>query len=295
MKFGVCVPNYGDTCSPDALEQVASASEELGYDSIWCTDHILLPTHSNTPYERILESIVTLANLSARTRRVKLGISSLITPMRNPVVIAKQLVTLDVLSRGRVMLATSAGWNEAEFHHLGANFHNRGKRLDQSIRLIRTLWSGKVDFESKLLPEKFHDGVFEPRPTQKHLTMWIGGTSRAAMRRAARLGDGWHPNVEPLDQFSRLVKEFRESSPEAVDKEISARIGVNVKTEKSEYISARGQRRIILSSDMKQNRAILSGLETLGVSYLVLVPNPDGKIRTEDQIESMRTIAQELF
>ena len=109
MKFGVCVPNYGETCSTETLRKVSLAAEEEEYDSVWCTDHILLPTNSNTPYERVLDSITTLSYLSAITSTVRLGISSLITAMRNPVVVAKQLATIDNLSNGRVMLATSAG------------------------------------------------------------------------------------------------------------------------------------------------------------------------------------------
>src|SRR5262245_5927560 len=122
MKFGVCLPNYGETCSPESLRQVALASEETGYDSVWATDHVLLSRNSNTPYERILDSIATLAYIAGVTDKVRLGTSSLITAMRNPVVVAKQLATIDNLSHGRVMLATSAGWNENEFRNLGSNF-----------------------------------------------------------------------------------------------------------------------------------------------------------------------------
>src|SRR5436309_7638947 len=134
--------------------------------------------------------------------------------IRNPVVVAKQLATIDNLSGGRLMLATGAGWNEKEFAHLGSNFHNRGKRLDASIRLIRSLWRGETNFKSRVLGIEFSDAVFEPRPIQKHLSIWIGGTSKAAMKRAATLGDAWHPNVQPLDQFTRLVTEFKEISQE---------------------------------------------------------------------------------
>ncbi len=295
MKFGVCVPNYGETCSTETLRKVALAAEEEEYDSVWCTDHILLPTNSNTPYERVLDSITTLSYLSAITSTVRLGISSLITAMRNPVVVAKQLATIDNLSNGRVMLATSAGWNETEFLHLGSDFHNRGKRLNESIKLIRALWSGDREFKGKILTQRFEDVVFEPAPVQKHLTIWIAGSSRAAMRRAAGLGDGWHPNVEPLDQFEKLVKEFRENFPEASGKDICARIGLNLKAEKSEYISARGQRRVILSSDTQQNRKILNSLEGLGVSYIILVPSPDGKATTSDQVETLKRFAAEYF
>jgi len=295
MKFGVCAPNYGETCSAEALRTIAETAEQEGYHSVWCTDHILLPKTSGTPYEKIFESITTLAYLAAVTTKVGLGISSLIIAMRNPVVVAKQLATIDNLSNGRVMLATSAGWNETEFSHLGTDFHDRGRRLNESIKVIRALWSGSSSFEGRLLPQKFRDAVFEPPPVQKRLTIWIGGSSRAAMKRAARLGDGWHPNVEPLDEFARLVKEFRQNFPEAKDKAISARIGLNVKAEKSEYVSARGQRRVILSSDMAQNRKILEKLEDLGVSYLILVPSPDGKIPISDQIESLKILQEQCL
>src|SRR4029077_19380279 len=220
MKLGVCVPNYGETSSRDAIRTIAVEAERSGYDSVWCTDHILMRRNSGTPYERIFDSITTLAYMAAVTTKLKLGISSLITPMRNPVVVAKQLATIDILSNGRVMLATSAGWNETEFEHLGTNFHNRGKRLDESIKLIRDLWSGKTDFEGKVLRQKFRDAVFEPPPVQQRLTIWIGGTSLAAMKRAATLGDGWHPNAQPIDKFAKLVSDFRQTSQEAKTKQI---------------------------------------------------------------------------
>src|SRR5207247_10886926 len=164
MKLGVCVPNYGESCSVEALRTVAAEAEKQGYDSIWCTDHVLMPKNSGTPYEKIFESVTTLAYLAATTNRLRLGISSLITPMRNPVVVAKQLATIDNLSNGRLILATSAGWNETEFSHLGSNFHNRGKRLAESIQLIKDLWAGKTHFQSSVLRPKFKDAVFDPPP-----------------------------------------------------------------------------------------------------------------------------------
>src|SRR5713101_2357574 len=169
MKFGVCVPNYGETSSAEALRTVAVEAEREGCDSLWTTDHILMPRNSGTPYERIFDSVTTLSYLAAITNRVKLGISSLIIAMRNPVVIAKQLATIDNLSRGRLMLATSAGWNEKEFVNLGSNFHNRGKRLDASIRLVRALWKGETSFKSHIIGIEFSDAVFEPRPIQNIL------------------------------------------------------------------------------------------------------------------------------
>ena len=294
MKFGVCVPNYGESSSPEALRTVALEAERNDCDSVWTTDHILMPRNSGTPYERIFDSLTTLGYIAAITDRVKLGISSLIIAMRNPVVVAKQLATIDNLSEGRVMLATSAGWNEKEFANLGANFHNRGKRLDASIRLIRALWKGETSFKSRVLEVEFSDAVFGPPPIQKHLTMWIGGTSKAAMKRAATIGDAWHPNVQPLEQFAKLVTEFRESSPEAKAKDICVRIAINTKAERSEYKSPLGERRIMLSGNHAENKKILTGLEELGVSYIVAVPSPDGKASVPNQVDSIKTLSKLL-
>src|SRR5438309_10942185 len=294
MKFGVCVPNYGESSSPEALRTIALESERNGCDSVWTTDHILMPRNSGTPYERIFDSITTLAYLGAITNRVKLGISSLIIAMRNPAVVAKQLATIDNLSGGRLMLAIGAGWNEKEFAHLGSNFHNRGRRVDASIRLLRALWRGETSFKSRVLGIDFRDAVFEPHSTQKNLSIWIGGTSKAAMKRAVTLGDAWHPNVQPLDQFTKLVADFRTVSPDARTKEICVRIATNSRAEQSEYKSPQGERRIMLSGDEAQNKTILSGLEQLGVSYIVAVPSPDGKASVPNQVDAINTLSRLL-
>ena len=294
MKFGVCVPNYGESSSTEALRSIALEAERADCDSLWTTDHVLMAKNSGTPYERIFDSISTLAYLAGITERVKLGISSLIIAMRNPVVVAKQLATVDSLGGGRLMVAVGVGWNEKEFTHLGSNFHNRGKRVDASIRLVRALWRGEASFKSRALGLEFNDAVFEPRPVQKHLPIWVGGTSKAAMKRAATLGDAWHPNVQPLDQFTKLVGEFRESSPEAKTKDICVRIGINTKAEQSEYKSPLGERRIMLSGNQAQNKQILSNLEELGVSYMVAVPSPDGTASVQNQLESIKTLSRLL-
>jgi len=294
MRLGVCVPNYGETSTPDAIRRIAVEAERAGFDSVGCTDHLLMPRNSGTPYETIFESITTLGYLAGVTSKVRLGISSLITAMRNPVVVAKQLATIDNLSNGRVMLATSAGWNEKEFSNLNSNFHNRGKRLDESIRMIRALWKGETSFESKVLNHRFSDIVFEPRPLQKHVPIWIAGNSKAAMKRAVKLGDGWHPNLFPLDIFRKMVADFRESSPEARNKMITVRVGSNPKAETSDYLSPQGERRVLLSGNRAQNKEIIRTLEKLGVSYLVVALSPDGKASIADQMDGMKMILEDV-
>src|SRR5487761_389491 len=111
LKYGVCLSNYGKEVDLETLKATAIEAEKLGYDSIWLTDHILMPENSGTVYGTILETMTTLGYLAAVTSKVKLGISSLVMALRNPVVVAKQLAPIDYLSRGRVTLATGAGWN----------------------------------------------------------------------------------------------------------------------------------------------------------------------------------------
>src|SRR5579884_782111 len=261
MKFGVCVPNYGETSSVESIERLAIEAERLGFDSLWTTDHILMPRDSGTPYERIFESITALASLAPITKKIKLGISSLIIAMRNPVVVVKQLATIDQLSKGRLILATSAGWDE------------------------------KDAFESRRLELNFKDVVFEPRPVQTRLTIWIGGNSSAAMRRAAKLGDAWHPNVIPLDKFRELTSEFRSKFPEAREKPICVRIALNKNSKTSEYTSPQGEKRIILSSNDEENRRIIKGLEDLGVNYAVIAPSHDGRVPIDQQLEGLKMIS----
>jgi len=234
--------------------------------------------------------------LAGQTSTVKLGISSLILAMRNPVVAIKQLATVDQFSQGRVMLATSSGWNEQEFSHLGSDFHTRGKRLDESIQLIRKLWTseGTVDFQGRSIPPRISRAVFQPRPVQKHLTIWIAGTSEAAMKRAIALGDAWHPNVSPLDTFSGLVASFR-TLPGGREKPICVRIALNTKMEGPIYVGPQGDRRLILAKNMADNERTIAELRKLGVSYMLVTPNPNGKTSLADQVASLRAISENFI
>ena len=275
------------------MRRVAVEAERLGYESIWTTDHILMPTQSGTPYEKIFDSITSLAYLAAHTSKAKLGISSLIMAMRNPVVAVKQLATIDQLSGGRIMLATSAGWVEKEFTHLGSDFHKRGKRLDESIKLIRKLWSesANIEFEGKHNPLRISNAVFEPKPIQKHLTIWIAGNSEAAMRRAITLGDAWHPNVTPLESFRKVIEQFR-SLPGGKDKPVCVRIALNTKVTDPIFVGPQGDRRLILSGNMAENKNIVAELQKLGVSYILVTTSPYGTTTTDDQIESLKTLSE---
>jgi len=290
MRFGICIPNYGETLSVESLRKVTLAAEELGYDSIWATDHVLMPRESGTPYERIFDSIGSLCYLASQTTKIKLGVSSLIIAMRNPIVVAKQLASLDNFSNGRTILAIGAGWNEKEFSFVGSDFHSRGKRVDESIQIIRSLWRGETSYSGKSY--YFENAVFEPVPVQKNLKIWIGGTTLPAMKRAARLGDAWHPNAYPLENFKKMVSEFRKYSPK---KSVRVRIGLNMRSRESEFIGTQGEKRIMFSGDMRRNEEIIAALGELGVDYCVLSPNASGKIEADEQIDAIRKFASAYF
>lgn len=294
MKFGACIPNTGATATGDSLKSIASNAERLGYESLWASDHILVPGQTAPMYERVFESITALTYLSTVTTKVKLGISSLILAMREPLLAVRQLATLDVLSGGRAIVAVAAGWGEGEFSYVGANFHNRGRRLDESINLFRALWGGNHNFQSKYLPEHFENAIFEPAPVQKELKIWVGGASKGAMRRAAKLGDAWHPNAYSLDVFKQMISEFR-SIPGAESKEINVRIPINLRADKPEYKTPSGERRLLLTSNMAENIRIVRELEELGVSALLVAPNPDGKLSTSEQVDALQLLADEFI
>jgi hypothetical protein len=207
--------------------------------------------------------------------------------------VAKQLATIDVLSGGRVLIATGAGWNEQEFANVGASFHTRGKVLNESIRLIRTLWSGKTEFSGEVLPHRIKGAVLEPRPPQRKLPIWIGGVSLAAMKRAKALGDAWHPDSGPLDQFGSMVEQFRGLPGRSIP--IVPRIGLDTGSKETWYTGAKGDRQSKLCGDMKKNKAILDGFRSHGVEYLVLEINYNGKTSIPNQLRNLRLFAKEFI
>lgn len=197
MDFGLGLPNMRAGASAEGLEAAADVAERLGYATVWTTDHVLVPHEAADEYGRIFDAILTLAHVAGRTTKVRLGTSVIVVPQRQAVVLAKELATLDVLSRGRLIAGVGVGWNEVEFGNLGAadRFHVRGAYLDEAIRLWRHLWSGsRGPFDGRF--HQLTDFVFEPLPVQPGgPPIVVGGRSEAAYRRAGTVGDGYHFSV----------------------------------------------------------------------------------------------------
>jgi probable F420-dependent oxidoreductase len=211
MKFGVVLPNYGKGASRENILATIQAAEELGFHSVWLTDHIALPEEQVGRFANLYESTTTMAFLAGNSKRIRLGISTLVLPQRNPLEIAKKIATLDALSNGRVMLSVGVGWSKCEYQNLGYDFHNRGKRMDEAIQVLRLFWKGEsaISFHGKHY--NFENVSVSPLTHQKNgPPIWIAGDSSVAIQRAVRLGDGWHPNSRPLSQFVQEIQQMRE-------------------------------------------------------------------------------------
>lgn len=198
MKFGVILPSFGEQASRLTLVDTALAAESHGFESVWVTDHLALPEVDADRFGHIFEALTTLGYVAGCTSRVRLGVSALVLPQRNPVEVAKEVATLDALSGGRMIMAVAAGWSEGEFANLGYSFHNRGKRLDEAIKVLRTIWRGSraVSFSGKFY--QFEKMVISPGSLQPGgPPLWVGGDQALSLNRALAFGDGWHPNSRP--------------------------------------------------------------------------------------------------
>src|SRR5216117_139178 len=198
MKLTVEFPSVSYREGPRGVMRLAQAIEQIGYDHIDMFDHVVMgypmAGREPGPYPAqmpILEALMALAYMAAVTSRVTLGTEVLVLPQRHPTLVAKQVSTLDTLSGGRVRLGVGVGWQESEYEALGEDFHTRGARMDEAIRLLRAWWSeAQIDFDGRFY--KIEAMAMEPKPPQgSRLPIWIGGMSPAAWRRVGTLGDGW--------------------------------------------------------------------------------------------------------
>jgi probable F420-dependent oxidoreductase len=191
VHFGVILPNFGSESSPSRIRASAEAAEDLGFHSVWTTEHIVVGPEGVHPYGRVYDSLVTLAWIAGWTERVGLGTSIILAPLHNPFRLAKEVATLQELSGGRVTLGVGMGWHRDEYEFMGVPFEGRGRRGDEVIRILRALWRGDPSYEGSLW--SYRDATAEPHPTRLP-EIWVGGSSDRAVRRARELGDVWHPS-----------------------------------------------------------------------------------------------------
>ena len=215
MKIAVDFPSVAYREGPEKVLALASAIEEIGYDEIAAFDHVVMGHPGDgrrTIYSAdmpILEALMLLSNIAAVTTRVSLATEVLVLPQRQPVLVAKQISTLDTLSKGRVRLGVGVGWQDSEYDALEEDFSNRGKRMDEAIDLMRRYWSGgRIEFRGTYYDS--HDMGMEPvSPQGAKLPIWVGGDSAAALRRTAEKADGWMASGVTDEQALLCVQEIQ--------------------------------------------------------------------------------------
>jgi probable F420-dependent oxidoreductase len=210
MKLGICLPHYGRPIEVPRMLEVASHAEARGLDSVWVTDHVIVPTATSIIYrEHMLDPLAVLPWLAGVTSRIALGTSVVILPYRSPIPVAKLLASVDVLSGGRLIVGAAIGWMEGEFDALGVPFKERVSRSEEALELFRTLWT-QAHPELATKHHRLHDLTFSPMPLQKpRPPLYVGGNSEGALRRVARLGDGWHATATTVEAFGQGVETLR--------------------------------------------------------------------------------------
>ena len=214
MDYGLVLPTMHAGASAEGIEAAAEVAERVGWSDVWTTDHVLIEHDSADEYGLIYEAILALAHVGARHPTLKLGTSVIVVPQRQSVVLAKELATLDALSRGRVIAGVGIGWDRVEFGNLGMadRFAVRGAYLDETVRLWRHLWGGATgSFHGRF--HHIDDFVFEPLPPQgAELPVWFGGRAPAALERAGRLGDGYHSSSTSPATYAERIPAIQASA-----------------------------------------------------------------------------------
>jgi probable F420-dependent oxidoreductase len=218
VHFGVILPNYGLDSTSAGIRRTAELADELGFDSVWATEHIIVGPEAYDPYGRVYAPLVTLGWIAGFTTNVALGTSIILMPLHHPIHLAKEVATLQELSGRRFHLGVGMGWHKDEFDFMGVPFEGRGRRADEAIKVMRSVWDG----------DAYKDSMSEPRPSPQP-ELWVGGSSQPAIRRALVFGDVWHPSRGSNPEHVRRVKEqHRElrviprTAPENVDAMLEA-------------------------------------------------------------------------
>jgi len=283
MKFGICLP-IRLTASASENIDIAVKAQGLGFDSVWVSDHIVMPEkHRGMFSEVFYEPFTLLSYISAVTTTISLGTSVIILPYRNPVVIAKQIATLDVLSGGRVIFGVGPGWMKEEFETLGVPLKSRGRMTDEYIKAIRELWnSDSPEFEGEFC--SYSDIKFEPKPLQNpHPPILIAGSSEFAIKRAALLGDGWQPTwVSPEDverglSTINIIANEAGRDLEGFVYSVRNRVKLfNTIAQKEEYIAGQSSDTpYSMLGTVDEITEYVSSYRELGVSHIVFDPVTD--------------------
>ena len=297
MKVGINLINFGPGVTPESLGRSVELAETLGYHLVMISDHVAITPDVQARYPApFYDPFTTLGWIAALTRRVELGTTVIILPYRHPLETARMVANLDQLSGGRLILGIGAGWAKQEFDALGIPFHQRGAITNDYLVAIKTAWSHDVaSYEGRFV--SFKDVHTAPRPVRApHPPIWVGGASDAALRRAARYGDGWHPirirvdwlRDQGLPRLRQIAEAERKPTP-AVCPRIRLRLTPSALAE---------ERRVAGEGSLDQVRADLEALQALGARYVLLdtyADDPEDTRRPETGWEMLTKVAERIL
>jgi len=289
MRIGFILPHIGPAASPRAIVQAAQRAETLGYDSLWVTDRLLYPITPQTPYpatpdgtlpeayKSVLDPVETLTFAVAHTHRIALGTSVLDLPFYNPVVLARRLTTLDVLSGGRLRVGFGLGWSQDEFDAVGASRRERGRRADEFLRVLKAIWTtDPVEFQGEFY--RIPRSIIRPKPVQQpHPPIYLAAFAPAALKRAATMADGWNPAGLPVEAMRQMVGQLHEMAraagrdPAALEVVVRANLIITPQT--------LGADRWIFNGSLDQIKSDIEQVRAMGANELFFDPtfSPDGE------------------
>jgi len=272
MKIGCHLPVYGPAATRATILGFARRMESLGFDSLWVSDHVVIPwtIRSHYPYSPtgdfplppatpFLEPLTTLSVVAGATERIALGTTVLVLAHRHPVLLAKMLATLDQLSGGRVIVGAGVGWMKEEIELFGVDFRKRGAWSDEALRVLRACWRDpRPSFTGTFF--RFDELGVEPKPVRGDIPIWIGGDTPAALRRVAELGDGWHaafPTPQSLGESLPALRDAcRRAGRDMASVTLSARVGRVGGYTPSNLVASRARARA--PSDRPKSRRAMS-------------------------------------
>lgn len=305
MKLGFSLPQIGPKAGPEGVAKVAEAAERLGYDSVWVLDRLMWPLKPRDPYpvtpdgslpeeyQSVLDPIETLSYVAAITKKVQLGISVLVSPYQGPLLTARRLATLDVLSGGRVLCAMGVGWSRDEYEACGVPFAKRDDRISELLDAVIAVWTqDPVEFRGRyyrIAPSKIG-----PKPVQKpHPPIYMAAYTPRSLERAGKQGNGWNPGGPPswdwlVDQTNQLKKIAKDAgrNPDSMEVVLRAFVGLGDQPRPADGW--------LFTGNLEQIKADAKRAAELGVAHTLLDVQFNPGMTTQkmlQQIEQLRSIA----
>ena len=290
LRLGFNLPQIGPAAGPEAIISVAGAAEDMGFATLWVADRLLSDSLPEV-YHNALDPVGALTFAAARTTRVGLGTSILNLPFYNPVLLARQLTALDVLSNGRLRVGFGVGWMKDEFDAVGISMRDRGNRTDEALEALKAIWTtDPVEFEGAYY--KIPKSVIRPKPVQEpHPPIYLAASTPVGMARVARHADGWIPLGLPIDDMAEMFAAIKLMAHDAGRD--PDRLKMSVRANVIVTDSSLGDDRKVYTGSVDQIASDIAGTRDIGASELAFDPTVDPAVRSVgDYIDRMRLLRE---